>query len=95
MGRSASEGKMLGGIGLFNSSLKLPAHRFSCCSVPMTAFPFLYWPDFSGLLYFPESFFVVFYSFFMSLLAAASSAFSARPSMKLRLSVGAIVVDRS
>ena len=82
--RSSSAGCMSGwfcGLGLLSSSPKCSAHLlfvYSCQDSPIFI---------SDFLNFPANFFVVSYSCFMFLLAAALSASSASPSTKSRLSV--------
>lgn len=90
MSRSMSTGSMSGGFGgtsMSRSSSKYSAHLWSS----EDGVSFLVLIGRSGLLYFCDSFLVVSYNCFMMLLAAASSASSARLSMYLRLSALALL----
>ena len=75
------------GLGLLSSYPKCSAYLLSCLSTPVGTVPFLSLIGRSDFLNFPANFFVVSYSCFMFLLAAALSASSAGHSTKSRLSV--------
>ena len=70
-----------------SSSPNCYAHMLSCLSTPVRTVPFLSLIGRSDFLNFPANFFVVLYSCFIFLLAAALSASSASPSTKSRLSI--------
>ena len=72
---------------MLSSSPKCSAHLLSCMSTPVRTVPFLSLIGRSDFFNFPANFFVVSYSCFMFLLAAALSASSASSSTKSRLSV--------
>ncbi|VDO87537.1 unnamed protein product [Schistosoma margrebowiei] len=73
--------------GRFKSSLKCSTHLFCCSSMLVITSPSLLVTGRSGLRRFPESFFVISYSYLMFSSRAAFSAVFARSSTYLRLSV--------
>ena len=90
MGQYRGDGGV-GGMCLFRSSSKCSAHLVHCRSVPWIVFPSLSLTGRIGLLYLPVSFQVMSHRCFVLLVAAASSASSARLSVYLRLSALALL----
>ncbi len=77
---------LAGGAGRLRCSWKCSAHLLSWSSEFISKSPSLFLIGPADCWYFPMRFFDVSYSYFMSPLAAALSAYSARPSINLLLS---------